>query len=446
MMIRLSEFCEVLHAPCLQPDQEVHSVVLDSRQVVPGSIFIAVRGQHIDGHDCLPEARARGAVLVVGSRSLTGDDYLQVADPQEAVTRVAQWWRSRYEGQLIAVTGSVGKTTVKEMLTAVLRVAASVACSPGNQNNEWGVPLAILNARSDVQFWVIEVGARHPGDVRSLVRWLRPDVGIVTSVGLGHAELMGGLDGVASCKYEMIQELKPGALAVLRAEDHARFAWALPWPRIVLGQDAVLSSAVLGWGYVRGDLYLSYPDVHGHRLEEHFHITLPQTGMHVLQNAVLVASVMRYYGIPVATIQSVFEAQEPVGGRGRGFMVESCWVIDDAYNANPTSMAAALAQLSYAPKPAAVWLGDMLELGADAEASHNALLPLIQKEVQLLCTQGPMMARMAEGYVGHYLRDPSLDEVLEAVRAQGIRSLLIKGSHSMGLSGQVALLRDKVGL
>lgn len=448
-MIHLSFIYHTLNLNFVGSDRVVGNFLLDSRQVGEGDVFLAIEGEHADGHDYVDAALKNGASLVLGSKPAVASDsrYLCLDDVQASLLVLAKAWRANYKGKVIAVTGTVGKTSTKELMAQVLRTVGSVSCSLGNFNNEWGVPLSLLNASWDTQWLVVEIGARYVGDVAFLASWLRPDVGIVTRVGIGHTLHMKDEVGVAACKYEMIQALSENALGVVQWQDHQRFAWKHREPMICIGRDAVMKNVSTQWMDSQAEFYLSFKDCAGQELQEHWPIKLSQTGQVALDNALLVASVMRYLQVPIANIQAALLQNVAVSGRGDCFLLDGCWIINDCYNANPTSMRASIESLQSAPGPRGVYLGDMLDLGEDEQHYHNQLIQYAnEQDIQVLCTKGDQMKSASVYFKRTVFHELEAEDLRSMIAKHGLKSLLIKGSNGMALGVYVKSLRESATL
>lgn len=431
-------------------DRLVGDFCIDTRILTPGGVFLAVAGCVVDGHDYIDQALEKGASLIIGSRRLEGviNHYICVENVQQALFTLAKYWRSLYLGRVIAITGTVGKTSIKELVVSVLQTVAKVSYSKGNYNTQWGVPISLLNSSVDADWLVVEVGARYPGDVALLVDLLKPDAGIVTQVGIGHTLNMKDENGVSECKYEMIATLQPHALAMVRLYDEKRFGWDTRNPVILLGRDAKLENVVVNWMSSCAEVCLSFVDCMGHLVDERWPVLIKQTGKIVLDNALLVASLMRYYQIPIENITSALLDYLPVSGRGDIFLLGECWIINDSYNANPTSMHAAIDSLMCAPGPRGVYLGDMLDLGMDEKKYHNELMQkLDQDDVAVVCLKGPLMMDASHMLHQNVCCNPDVEQLKNIIISYGLKSLLVKGSNGMGLHNivnQIKKYRDSI--
>jgi len=361
------------------PGALVHGVSTDSRTVEAGRLFIPLVGERFDGHSFIGEALARGARATLASTGKTWPDevppecgVIVVDDTLAALQRLASAQRRRLKAQVAAVTGSVGKTTTKDMLAAVGRTRARVVATKGNFNNEIGLPLTLLDADASTDLLVVEMGMRGPGEIRALAGLARPHVGVVTNVSAVHLERLGTLENIALAKRELIEALPPGGVAVLNGDDPSVRAMAHQAPGDVLffglaADNDVWATDVQGLGE------------HGSRFVLHYQgrstaVELPVPGRHHVMNALAAAAAAFALGFDVDDAARGLAAAD----RRRAAMRTEVWttpdgvrVINDAYNAGPASMAAALELLSemHGERRVAV-VGDMLELGALARQAH----------------------------------------------------------------------------
>jgi len=344
------------------------AVSTDTRQLLPGALFVALIGPNFDGHHFVAVARERGACAALVSQPV--DDplpQLRVADTRLALGQLAATWRSRFRRPLIALTGSNGKTTLKEMIAAILRVRGPVLATEGNLNNDIGVPLTLLQLNGEHAYAVIEMGANHPGEIAYLTDLARPDVAIINNAGPCHLEGFGDVAGVARGKGEIFQGLGPNGAAIINRDDRYADYWLdlNPGRRIVdfgLDQLATISGQLLDAMTNHFRLVTDAGQVE---------IRLPVPGRHNVRNALAAAAAALTVGATLTEVRQGLESLRGVGGRmqrlsGRHGGV----VIHDAYNANPASLAAALQAVSAELGHKWLVLGDMWELGPTADALH----------------------------------------------------------------------------
>jgi UDP-N-acetylmuramoyl-tripeptide--D-alanyl-D-alanine ligase len=419
-------------------DREYDAVSTDTRKLEAGALFVALRGPKFDANEFLAAAAAAGAVGAIVDRppqAVHGLPLIVVSDTLGALQRLALSWRSKFAIPVVAVAGSNGKTTTKEMTAAILAEMGPCLSTRGNLNNHIGVPLTLLRLDAACHSAVVEVGANRIGEVADLMRLVRPTVGLVTNAGAEHLEFFGDLDGVAKGEGEAIDGLDAGACAVINADDaYAAYWLGLAGARrtITFGVRAPAdfgaqrASARIERGEFVTRFVLRCP------LGE-APITLHAGGMHNLLNALCAAAAASAAGASIGQIAAGLERFRAVAGRlqlkaGR----HESWIIDDSYNANPSSVHAGLDVLR--PLAGAKWLvfGDMGELGAHSEASHAEIGSYAREcGVERLFALGRLTPRTVEsfGTGAEWFADAELlVRRIEAELKPGV-TLLIKGSR-----------------
>ena len=358
--------------------------VLDSRAVSPGALFVAVKGEHVDGFDFATAAVQAGAAAVLADRPVPGTPTVVVHDVVPALGRVAHaWWRRlRTLGpvEVVAVTGSSGKTTTKDLLASVLSRAGSTVAPPGSYNNELGVPLTVLSATARTRFLVLEMGARGPGHIAELARVARPDVAVVLNVGAAHVGEFGSRERTAQAKGELVEALSPHGLAVLNADDPLVAAMsARTAARVVtFGTDPGAQVRATDVRLVDGRAAFTLVDAGGLvAADASAPVQLRLVGAHQVGNALAAAAVGLHAGLPVPTVADALSTAEPAS-RWRmeaTTRADGVTVLNDAYNANPDSTRAALEALVALAGERRSWavVGEMLELGDAADAEHEAV-------------------------------------------------------------------------
>lgn len=358
------------------PRTPITRVVHDSREVGPGALFVAIRGERLDGHRYLGAAGAAGAVAAVVCRDADVTDgaalpLLRVDDTNAALSDLAAGHRRGLRGVVVGVTGSVGKSTVKEMLATVLEAAGPVARTRGNWNNDIGMPLSLLAMDAGDRAGVFEIGMNHPGELARLCAVLRPQCGIVTPIGPVHIEPFGTVEGVAAEKSVLLLALPGDGLAVFDADS--------PYARLLRDASAApiatvssRSGADIRWSAERGNVVRLRDEQAGVEVTAE----LPVPGRHNAMNAALAAAMAsRRFNLPLPTIADRVARFVPMAMRWQELDVHGIRVINDAYNANPLSMDAAVAAFADIGVAGGKWLvlGDMLELGERGVADHRAL-------------------------------------------------------------------------
>ena len=434
MRLRLAEVGAATDGVLSGEDVVVEGLGTDSRTIGAGALFVALVGERTDGHAFLAEARSRGAAAALVSRLGTQDlPTVRVADTRLALGSLTRSWRARFELPVVGVTGSNGKTTVKEMTASILRQVGPTLATEGNLNNDIGVPLTLARLGAGHRFAVIEMGANHPGEIAGLCSLAAPNVGVITQCAPAHLEGFGSVEGVARAKGELFQALPLGGTAIVNADD----AFAGFWRGLAGGR------RVVSFGLERpADLRADWaPEGEGSRVRIEtpagsagLHLPLP--GRHNVLNALAAAGAALAAGADLEALVRGLEAARPVEGRLQVRTSETLRVIDDTYNANPGSVAAGLAVLGGYPGPRWLVLGDMLELGAAAEALHRQVGALARESgVDLLYAVGPLAAFAAEGFGPGARHFPDQGALIEALRRDAARpaTLLVKGSRSMGM-------------
>ena len=437
---------------------------IDTRTLQPGEAFFAIRGDRLDGHDFASQAVAAGAgALVIEETRAIALGHLRVPkvlvpDVLGAMENVGRAARARFGGVAIGVTGSVGKTTVKEMLRAALAPSGATHAADRSFNNHWGVPLTLSRLAPDARFGVFEIGMNHPGEIRNLVAMVRPHVAAITRIAPAHLGHFDSVEAIARAKAEIFEGVEPGGTAVLNADDEhypllARLAREAGVQRLrTFGEAADAHVRLLTPIYRMGAPARVAIDGAEHAL------TLRLPGRHNLMNALCALAIATIAGADAAKAIDALNAMEPVTGRGT--REEIAWgrgsgslvLIDESYNANPVSMVAALETLRATPlrrrgRRVAV-LGDMLELGHHAPAMHADLTDAVRDGgVDLALLVGEHMAGLAErlGDAVETRHTPTA-EAMEPILLRALKSndtVMVKASNGTGLGRLVRALRER---
>lgn len=435
-MIRtLQQFAAAAHGRLLGEDHEFRELVIDSRKVSAGDLFAALRGEHVDGHDYVAAAATAGAAGAIVQRPVKVSlSQIVVSNVAMAMTEAARAARSLFRGPVIGVAGSNGKTTVKEMLSAILSQLGPCLSTRGNLNNHLGVPMTLLRLSEAHCSAVIEMGANRRGDVEQLVQIARPGIGLITNAGAEHLEGFGSLEGAARAEGEMVAELPSNGIAIINGED----AYASLWR-------ASTSAQVVSFGLrPEADFHpraLQF-DVTAEGFTTRFRLCSPSgeidvalavAGRHNVLNALAAAAGAMSAGATLEQVAAGLKSMRAVKGRlqfkrSRG----GAWLIDDSYNANPSSARAALEVLSELPGRRWMVLGDMAELGTFADSSHREIGELAHTlGVERLYTFGELAALAAETFgpgAQRFSDAATLAQTLESALTPEVR-LLIKGSR-----------------
>jgi UDP-N-acetylmuramoyl-tripeptide--D-alanyl-D-alanine ligase len=450
----LAEFARLCGGRLNGADASYGDVVTDSRTLQPGQLFVALRGPNFDGHDFVAAARAAGAAgALVDTRQDLALPQIVVPDTQAALERAARAWRAAFTGPVIGVAGSNGKTTTKEMTAAILSRAGNTLATRGNLNNHIGVPLTLLRLTPEHRFAVVEMGANHAGEVAALAQIAQPSVGMITNAGAEHLEGFGSLEGVARAEGEMVGELSPDATAVINADDEFAGLWrGLTRARVVtfgVGAPADFSAAdvrtTAGGAGFRTHFLLASP--HGSAA-----IELAVGGAHNISNALAAAAAAASAGATLEHITAGLAAARAVPGRLQFRQARSgAWLIDDSYNANPSSVHAAIEVLASLAGRKWLVLGDMAELGDFAEEAHAEIGEFARaRGIERLYATGPLMERAvaAFGAGALWFADVNaLGSALTQALATGgaeVR-MLVKGSRFNRLERVVMALTGESG-
>lgn len=453
-----------------QVQLEATSITWDSREVVPGSLFVALPGERVDGHQFVSSALEKGAVAVLVSyRMADASPQIVVQDTSQAFTQLAAYWRSKLKGTVIGITGSTGKTTTKGLVRDVLRQKGSVIATKANQNNELGVPNTILAADGDTDFVVVEMGMRGLGQIADLCEVAQPDWGIITNVGESHCELLGSRENIARAKSELFEALPADGCAFVNVDDdHASYLIengnlssrgvqivavgeneALPpvSPTLhVWAKDAMLDQEG------QPSFMLCLKDASNN--SEEIACSLQLRGLHNVSNACMAAAVGLRAGLSLEECASALAVAEPEDGR-QSFKQTATGnlLIDDAYNASPDSMKASLdtfAALEVNGKRIAI-LGDMGELGEHTREAHRSVGRMAAHAgIDTLICAGELARDIAQGAIDEGLPEESvhtMDNALQALdhikdRLDSDDAVLVKASHFMGFEAIVEGLME----
>lgn len=428
------------------PDASFRDVSIDSRRLSAGALFVAIKGERFDGNDYVGDAYARGATGALVSRLHEAPlPQVEVTDTRVAFGQMARAWRQNFGIPAIAVTGSNGKTTVKELIVSILRCGRNVCATRGNFNNDIGVPLTLMELDGGHEALVVELGANHAGEIDYLSGLVEPTVGVITNANAAHLEGFGSVAGIAAAKGELLDHLPRAGAAVLNADDDYYSDWrtrSRTETVVSFGLGPRADCTVLG--EIRTEptgsaFTLQLPD------GETLPISLPLLGQHNVINALAAAAAADAIGAGGEEIARGLAAADAVGGRlklrpGRAGSV----VIDDSYNANPASVRAALDYLSGLPGKRVFVLGDMAELGERSGELHAEIGAYARQRCDLLLTIGEHSRAAAAEFAdpGAAHKDiASLAAALEPLLSS-TTTVLIKGSRVMQLDRLVALLTD----
>ncbi|MHB1143396.1 MAG: UDP-N-acetylmuramoyl-tripeptide--D-alanyl-D-alanine ligase [Thiobacillus sp.] len=437
-MMRLSEAAAMLGVPFSGPDAEVLRVSTDSRSIRPGDLFIALRGEKFDGGAFAAQALQQGAAgVVLDDAQAPGiATAIRVDDTRLALGRLAAAWRQRFAIPVVAITGSNGKTTVKEMLAAILRVEAgsdaAVLHTEGNLNNDIGLPLMLLRLRDTHQYAVLEMGMNHAGEIDTLTRLARPDVALVNNALSAHIGFLGSIGNIARAKGEIFNGLADAGIAVFNADDAHAWLW-----REANARRSVIDFGLKQPAVVRGQFR---PSLYGSVLNlilpnAEFEVALQVPGEHNVMNALAAAAAAFALDVSHRSIVTGLSGFTGVKGRlQKKPALHGSTFIDDTYNANPDSVKAALAVLAQQAGKKVLVLGDMGELGSDAAAMHAQIgLAARDAGIDRLLALGDLSRETVGAFGAGAMHFERIQELLAELENELTpdTTVLVKGSRFM---------------
>jgi UDP-N-acetylmuramoyl-tripeptide--D-alanyl-D-alanine ligase len=440
-MMQLAEAAAALGARTSGGDMLFTGLSTDSRSIRAGDLFVALRGERFDGHDFLKAAAAAGAAAAMVDVAYRGEyplPALVVGDTRRSLGDLARYWRARFAPTLIAITGSNGKTTVKEMLAAILRRHAgeeAVLATRGNLNNDIGLPLTLLGLRHAHRWCAIELGMNHKGEIAYLAGIARPTVALVNNAQREHLEFMRSVDEVAAENASVYDALPADGVAVINADDpHAAFFRSRAGERRSV--DFGLAGAAVGGRYRLQHLS---SEIRLHTPAGEADATLAIPGIHNVRNALAAAACAYAVGIKPNTIGEGLTAFRPYAGRLQVRKAAGgATVIDDSYNANPDSVRAAIDVLASCPPPTALVLGDMGEVGERGAEFHREVGAYARsKGVSQLLALGEATKHAVDAFGAGARHLATVDEIISSLEAN---TVLVKGSRFMKMERVVAAL------
>lgn len=469
------------------------SIVIDSRQIEKGGIFVATRGERVDGHSFIPKVWEEGALCVICEEELVGSkfvpggilgNYIVVSDTFKALRDIAEFYRSLLDITVVGVTGSVGKTSTKEMIASVLSQKYKVQKTQGNFNNEVGVPITIFSIRDEHEVAVLEMGISDFGEMERLGKMARPDHCVITNIGPCHLEFLGDLDGVLRAKTEIFKFRNRDGAVVLNGNDeklrtisnvdgtNPTFFGSCHTDKEKLAQKGD-PEAILETGSYRLDVYATDIVSFGlegtacmiHTPKGDFPVRIPLPGIHMVDNALAATAVGLAMNMEISEIRDGIAAVEGLRGRSHLIHTSRFLLVDDCYNANPKAMRAAIDLIGNANGRKVAILGDMFELGEDSEAMHASVGEYAKDKVDVLICCGTLSKNMYEAALVGSQKTvwfETRDELIDALSAEMKRNMedidwtsepskeepllemddtvLIKASHGMGFDKIVELL------
>lgn len=432
-------------------NREARGVVLDSRKVEPGFVFVATVGEKVDGHKFIPEVFAKGAIGVIcekGPEELLGP-CIVVKDSFQALKDVAEYYRQQMPVPIVGITGSVGKTSTKEFIASVLSQQYKTHKTQGNFNNEVGVPLTLLSIPEDAQAAVVEMGINHFGEMHRLSWMVKPDICVITNIGQCHLEFLGSRDGILKAKSEIFDFMNPEGCVCVNGDDDklvtikerngkrpVRFGFSK--------ENDIYADEISGKGLLGSTAVIHVGDVS-------FPVTVPLPGSHMVMNALAATAVGLQLGLSTEQIAAGIASVQAVNGRSRVVQAGELVLIDDCYNANPVSVKAAIDLLGAALGRKVAVLGDMFELGEKEKELHAQVGAYAAEHgVDCLICAGSLSESMYSAAKEAGIREACYFKDRDALLA-GIRdilkpgdSVLIKASHGMGYEKIVQALTENI--
>jgi len=437
--MQVAAVAELLDATYYGDDVVIHGVSTDSRKIQPGQMFVALKGPNFDGHDFVQQVIDAGAVTCLVEHRIEGVNCIVVSDTHKALGQLAGSWRKQLQIPLVGVTGSNGKTTVKEMLASILSQLGDTLATRGNLNNDIGLPLTLLELDEQHDYAVIEMGANHPGEIAYLTDIARPDVALITNAGMAHLEGFGSLQGVAQAKGEIYQGLGEQGIAIINHDDQ----FADYWKQLNKGRKIISFGMTPGSSVTAtSSVSIEFQQLHISSPSGECEVKLKLLGRHNVMNALAASSAALAIGASLAAIKAGLESLAPVSGRLElKAGIKGSRIIDDTYNANPTSLNAALDVLADFPGLHYLALADMGELGGQSDKLHaTAGRQAKDKNVHRLYTLGSMASYAAKEFgEPSYCFSDQL-EMIEQIKNDLERdvTLLVKGSRRMQMEKVVA--------
>ena len=414
------------HGPQEKLQEEVTAITTDSRKVEKGGLFVPVVGERVDAHRFIPQVMEAGALATLSERVLEGADYpyIQVESSLQAVKDIAEFYLEQLDIPVVGITGSVGKTSTKEVIASVLKEKYRTLKTQGNFNNELGLPLTVFRLRDEDEIAVLEMGISDFGEMTRLAKIAKPDTCVITNIGTCHLENLGDRDGVLKAKTEIFKYVKKN---------------------IVLNGDDDNLSTVKEYNGIR---------LKGKMAEngefQKFHVDIPMPGRHMVSNALAAAAIGRLYGLNAEQIKKGIESLEPVSGRFNMIETDKFLIVDDCYNANPMSMKASLDVLQDGLGRRVAILGDMGELGTDEVALHEGVgVHAGHCKIDACICVGPLAAHIAKKASETnpdltVIQENDLESLLKNLNTYVKKgdTILVKASHFMKFENVVKALQE----
>mgnify|MGYP000731963258 CR=1 FL=1 len=456
----LAHIAEVCGGTYFGPEEkktaEVTDIVTDSRKAGEGSLFVAIPGERVDGHKFIPNVASQGALAVISEQKLETPPcpYILVKDSMEAIKAMAEYYMQQLNIPVVGITGSVGKTSTKEVIASVLKEKYRTLKTQGNFNNELGLPLTVFRLRDEDEIAVLEMGISDFGEMTRLAKIAKPDTCVITNIGTCHLENLGDRDGVLKAKTEIFQYVKRNI--VLNGDDD-KLSTVKEYNGMQPvffgnGENASVTCENVESRGLKGmscDICLKGKMAENGELQT-FHVDIPMPGRHMVSNALAAAAVGRLYGLNAEQIKNGIESLEPVSGRFNMIETDKFMIVDDCYNANPMSMKASLDVLQDGLGRKVAILGDMGELGTDEAALHEGVgVHAGQCRIDACICVGPLAAHIAEKASQTnpdltVIREKDLESLLKNLNTyvKPGDTILVKASHFMKFENVVKALQE----
>lgn len=449
-MINLMKCADILSAELIGGQAiDFKNVSIDSRTIKPGDLFIAIKGENFDGHHFVQEAEQKGALAVLVSEKVDVKiPQIIVSDTIKAFGELARWYREQFHIPVIAVTGSCGKTTTKAMLASIFSVLGKTLSPVSSFNNNIGVPLTLMQLDDSYKTVILELGANHSGEIAELVKIAQPDVAAVTLVAPVHLEGFGTLENIAAAKGEIFSGLGQNGVAVVNGDDPL----SKLWQQQLAGKRVIRFGRQINAEVSAKDIELTAqgcPEFTLVTTSGEIQIQLPIIGEHNINNALTASACAIACNVALKDIKKGLESMSPVSKRMiRHELSSGAVLIDDTYNANPLAFKAALSVLQQTGMPSALVMGDMGELGPEAEKIHRDVGTWVHEAgVNQFFTYGKLSAYASAAYGTSAQHFTDLQELVSALRPilNEKKVMLVKGSRSMKMENIVAALLNQQG-
>ena len=461
--LTLIKISEILASPLVNETNdtaslELKSVVIDSRKAEEGGLFIATKGEKTDGHSYIKDVKEKGVLGVVCEKVPDVEiPYILVEDSFKALSLIAKFYRSVLDIPVIGVTGSVGKTSTKEFIAGTLSAKLNVLKTIGNFNNEVGMPLTLLSIREEHQVAVIEMGISEPGEMTRLSEVAKPDICVITNIGECHLEKLIDRDGVLKAKTEIFKHMNKEGSIYLNGDDDKLITVKKPYDvePVRYGFRSINDISVENikdLGLLGSDVTIILDNNEG-KMARRVDVHVPLPGRHMILNAMVAAGIADSFGLSLKEIAKGIASVKATGGRSNVIRAGEYTVIDDCYNANPTSMKSAIKLLNMADTRKVAILGDMFELGADEKELHREVgAYAVSHGVDVLITIGELSKNMFQGALecGRFndapmfcfdTKEAAMEELHDILKPGD--SILIKASHGMHLEKIVEFLKER---